>query len=126
MHPYKRSERVSSLLQREIAGFLERNLSDPRLKKVTITKLEMTDDLKLARVFFSVMGADAEQAECLQGLNHAKGMIKKLIGERVYLRSVPDLEFKYDPGLEYSQRVEDLLKKIHEKDEPESQDPDGN
>jgi len=108
-------------LQKELAGFLERDLHDPRLKKITITRVQMTDDLKLARIYFSIIGTDQEKADCQEGLSCAKGMIKKLIGERIYLRFVPDLEFRFDQGLEHSQRIEDLIKKIHEQNEPESE-----
>ena len=122
MHPYKRSERVASLLQREIAGFLERDLKDPRLKKITITKVQLTDDLKLARIYYSLIGTEQEKLESEKVLNRAKGMIKRLIGERIYLRFVPELEFRFDQNLEYSQKIEDLIKKIHEQKEPNSED----
>lgn len=117
MHPYKRAVRVASLLHRELAGFLERELSDPRLKKITITRVQLTDDLKLARVYFSLIGTEEEKEQAHQGLLSAKGMLKKLIGENVYLRFIPELEFIFDQSLEYAQRVDDLLKKIHEQNE---------
>jgi len=122
MHPFKRSARVASLLQREIAGFLERDLSDPRLKKITITRVQLTDDLKLARVYFSLIGTAPEKEQAMAGLTKAKGMIKRLMGERIYLRFVPELEFHFDQGLEYSQKIDDILKKIHNQDESDSED----
>jgi ribosome-binding factor A len=123
MHPYRRADRVGPLIQQELARLLEKGeLHDPRLKKITITKIEMTDDLKLAKIFFSLIGDEKEVAIAQKGLASAKGMIRKLIAENVYLRYVPDLEFHHDKGLEYSQRVDDLLKRIHEQDghEPEN------
>jgi ribosome-binding factor A len=122
MLPYKRADRVASLLQKEIAGFLERELRDPRLKKITVTKVALSDDLKLARIYYSLVGTDRERAEAGEGLQRAKGMLKKLIAQNTYLRSTPDLEFYYDQGLEYSQRVDDLIKKIHEQNGPDTED----
>jgi len=117
MHPYRRADRLGPLIRQEIAQMLERGrIHDPRLKKITITKIDMTEDLKLARVFFSLIGKEEDIKNALQGLISAKGMIKKLIGEKIYLRYVPDLEFHYDKGLEYSQRVDDLIKRIHGQD----------
>jgi ribosome-binding factor A len=118
MHPYRRADRVAPLIQGEIARMLERGeLHDPRLKKITITRVAMTDDLKLAKVYFSLIGVAAEVEEAKKGLASAKGLIKKSIGRNVYLRYVPEVEFHHDKGLEYSQRVDDLIKKIHEQDE---------
>lgn len=123
MHPYRRADRVGPLIQQEIARMLERgDIHDPRLKKITITKIVMTDDLKLAKIYFSLIGTDKEVNEAEKGLLSAKGMIRKLIAENVYLRYVPDLEFHHDKGLEHSQRVDDLLKRIHEQDERDPED----
>jgi len=122
MLPYKRADRVANLLQQEIARLLEKGLSDPRLKKVTITRILMSDDLKQARVYFSLIGAKEEQAQAEEGFRSAKGFIKKMIGERVYLKYIPELEFFIDHSLEHSQRVENLIKKIHEQNEPEPED----
>jgi len=118
MHPYRRADRVAPLIQEEIARMLERGeLHDPRLKKITITKIAVTDDLKLAKVYFSLIGTENEVEKAKEGLFSAKGIIKRSIGQNIYLRYVPELEFHYDKGLEYSQRVDDLIKRIHEQDE---------
>ena len=122
MLPYKRADRVASMLQKEIAVFLERELRDPRLKKITVTKVALSDDLKLARIYYSLIGTDEERKAAGEGLQRAKGMIKKLIAGNTYLRFTPDLEFHYDQGLEYSQRVDDLIKKIHEQNGPDTED----
>ena len=121
MLPYKRADRVASLLQREIAGFLEFELRDPRLKKITITKVMLTDDLKLARIFFSLIGTESERKQAQEGFSRAKGLIKKMIAQRTSLRFIPELEFHFDSGLEYSQRVDDLIKKIHEQEKPDQE-----
>ena len=83
---------------------------------ITITKVEVTDDIKLAKVFFSLIGNEEEVKSAKDGLKSAKGIIKRSIAQNVYLRYMPDLEFYHDRSLEYSQRVDDLLKRIHEKD----------
>ena len=121
-HSYRRADRVANLIQAEIAQMLERELRDPRLKKVTITRVSLTDDLKLARVYFSLIGTKEEQKQAEEGFLRAKGLIKKLIGERVYLKFVPEIEFFFDQSLEYAQRIEELIHKIHEEDESDSED----
>jgi len=115
MHPYRRADRVGPLIQREIARMLERGeIHDPRLQKITITKVSVTDDLKISRVFFSLIGTGDEIKQAMEGLKSAKGLIRKAIADNIYLRHTPDLEFFHDHGLEYSQRVDDLIKKIRE------------
>ncbi len=121
-HPYRRADRVANLIQAEIAQMLERELRDPRLKKVTITRVSLTDDLKLARVYFSLIGTKEEKEQARQGFYRAKGLIKRMIGERIYLKFVPEIEFFFDQSLEYSQKIEELIHKIHEKDESDSED----
>jgi ribosome-binding factor A len=123
MHPYRRADRVGPLIMQELAQALERGtIHDPRLKKITVTNVVMTDDLKLGKIYFSLIGGEPEIKKALEGLNSAKGVIKKLIADNIYLRYVPDLEFHYDKGLEYSQRVDDLIKRIHDKDERNPED----
>jgi len=120
-HSYKRADRVASLIQAEIAQMLERELRDPRLRKVTITRVVLTDDLKLARVYYSLIGTSEEKEQAKQGFARAKGLIKRLTGERVYLKFVPDIEFFFDQSLEYAQRIEELIRKIHQENESDEE-----
>jgi ribosome-binding factor A len=113
---YKRSERVSDMIRQVIGEMLLRDLSDPRLASVTITGVEVTEDLKIATVFFSAMGKQAQEEAALHGLQSAGGYIKKRLGKELRLRVVPDLFFKVDRTFEYGNRIDRLLKTIQEED----------
>jgi ribosome-binding factor A len=114
---YKRSDRVSDLLHREIAELVFRRVKDPRTSGITISAVKVSGDLKHARVFFCVMGGkdDDEDAKknAASGLEKAKGFIRQELGRRLSLRYIPQLEFTYDTSFEYGDRIERLLKELH-------------
>jgi ribosome-binding factor A len=120
--PYKRSHRVGDLIRQIIGEMLLRNLSDPRLASVTITGVEVTDDLKTATVFFSAMGIPAREEASIQGLRSAAGYIKKRLGRELRLRYVPDLLFKVDQSFDYGSKIDRLLQTIDKK--PEGDPPE--
>jgi len=113
-----RMDRVNELMKREISALLQRESQDPRLAFVTITGVKVTPDLQLARVSFSVLGPKANLAEVENGLNSARGFVRKLVGQRVELRRIPEIEFVYDPSMEYSDRVEQTLDDIKKEAPP--------
>lgn len=119
---YKRAERVADLLQREIADLVFRRVKDPRVTGVTVTTVRVSDDLQMARVFFSLMGRTTEEEKkgVLEGLNRAKGFMRQELGKRLRLRFVPQLVFQYDDSFDYGDKIERLLKEL-EKDEPTNQ-----
>lgn len=110
---YKRSEKVAEAVHEFISGLLLKGLKDPRIGFVTLTGVKLTDDLRLATVYFSVVGSDDEKRESEKGLNSAKGFIRKELGKNLRLRYVPDLIFKYDVSLEYGNRIESLLNELN-------------
>lgn len=110
----KRSEKVGEQILRIIADLLMEKVRDPRTEGVTLTGVSLSNDLKQARVFFSVIGEQKEINNALSGLESAKGYIKKQMGLRSSLRYVPDIIFEYDSTLETGDRIEKLLKKINE------------
>ena len=114
----KRTVQVGGLLQREISELLVRKIKDPRLDMVTITGVEISPDLKLARVYFSRFGNSEELRQGLEGLQSAAGFIKRELGQRLKLRHVPDLEFVHDSSFEYGDRIETLLKTLFPSKEP--------
>ncbi len=108
---YKRSDRVSSLLQRELGTLISEELRDPRILFATVTSVETTADLRLARIFVSVLGDDDAAAETMRALNEAKPYIRHEIGERVDLRFVPDIEFVSDRSAARAARISMLLRR---------------
>lgn len=118
-----RSERVEGQLKKEISKILQEDLKDPRIGFVTITRIDLTGDLRYARVYFSILGDDAAKEESLKGIKSAIGFIRKLIAERMDLRYVPELYFKLDNSLEYSINLEKTFERIkNERKESQSGD----
>ncbi|MFH1624943.1 MAG: 30S ribosome-binding factor RbfA [Pseudomonadota bacterium] len=109
MMDYKRADRVSDLLKKEIAQTLIKEIKDPRIGLVTVTDVEVTDDLRLARVFFSMVGSNREREETTKGLDSASSFIKRTLGKRLRMRFIPDIVFKFDSSLEYGSHIDSLL-----------------
>jgi ribosome-binding factor A len=103
---------VGGVIQQEISELLVRKIKDPRLELLTITGVEVSPDLKLARVFFSRFGSPEEVQRGLEGLTSAAGFIRRELGRRMKLRHVPELEFVHDKSFEYGDRIESLLKDL--------------
>jgi ribosome-binding factor A len=109
---YKRSEKVAEAVHELISELIVKGLKDPRIGFVTITGVKMTDDLHLATVYFTVIGSDKEKKATEQGLNSAKGFIRKEMGKSLHMRYLPDLIFRYDESVEYGNRIETILKEL--------------
>jgi ribosome-binding factor A len=114
---FKRSDRVGDMIHREVSDMLIRGIKDPRTSLVTITAVRVSDDLKMAQVYFSVRGGEEDRQRSSEGLDSAKGFIKREIGRRLRLKYVPDIVFKFDPSLEYADRIDRLIKGIHEEED---------
>ncbi len=111
MLPYKRSQRVSDLLRQEIADIIMRKVKDPRIGFVTVTGVDLTDDLKIARVYVSCLKEDEKEAT-IGILNSAKSFIRSEVGKRVRIKVLPSIEFRFDESLGYGDRIDKLLKEI--------------
>jgi ribosome-binding factor A len=109
---YKRSDRVGDLIKVELADILFRQIKDPRIGIVTITGVKMTDDLKLARIYFVEMGQDTCDPKTKDGLEQAKSFLKRELGKRLKIRHIPDLIFTPDESFAYGSRIEKLLAEI--------------
>ena len=109
-----RPERVAHLIQREISELLERELRDPRLQGhwVSVTGVDVTDDLSSARVFVSMLEGGPSRQEALAALERASGFLRHALAPRLGLREVPELRFLFDDSIERGSRVEDLLRRL--------------
>ncbi len=110
---YKRADRVSDLLKKEIAEMLFREIKDPRIGFVTITGVKVSNDLRFAKVFFSLVGTHEELEETTVGLNSASSFIKKKLGKRLRMRHIPDIVFKFDNSLEYGSHIDSILRDLN-------------
>lgn len=110
-----RPEKVAHRMRREVAEILQRRIRDPRVSAmVSVTDVEVTQDLSFAKIYVSVMGKPEEVEASLQALAHAVGFVRHELGERMELREVPELRFIHDTSLERGARVEELLKRIQD------------
>lgn len=119
MLPYKRSQRVGDLLREEIADIIIYRLKDPRIGFITVTGVDVTDDIKIARVYVSVFH-DEERKTTLEILNAAKSFIRSQLSKRLRMKFIPSIEFKLDTSIEYGNRIEKLLKESQEKGDSSS------
>ncbi len=110
-----RVERVAAQLREEISQIIIRDLKDPRIGMATITDVKLSPDLRNATVKVSVVGEDDARAAAIDGLDHAKGFIRRELGSRLSnLRFAPDLRFELDLGVAYSVRVSQLLREVEQ------------
>jgi ribosome-binding factor A len=112
----KRAKRVGDLILKGIAELLTQKVRDPRVNGVTLTGLYLSNDLKNAKVYFSIIGDGGDVVRAQSGLDSAKGYIKREVGNRIKLRYFPEITFEHDPTLETGNRMEGLLKKIRVED----------
>jgi ribosome-binding factor A len=121
-----RSQKVGESIHKEISELLIKGLKDPRVGFVTVTGVEVTPDLHLARVYFTVFGDDKQRKDSQKGLQSAVPFLRRELAKRLRMRYVPDLLFQFDASLEYGNRIESLIRDIHESDSHDERDPDDN
>ena len=107
-----RVEKVQELMKQEISKIILQELKDPRIGFVTVTEVELTKDLRSAKVFVSLMGNEQQIKDCWTGLNSSLGYIRREVGQRIRLRCTPELTFHLDKSLDYSAHIQELLMKI--------------
>ena len=110
---FKRSERIQELLVQEISLLIQNGLKDPRVGLATVTRINLSDNLKHAKVYISTLGNEKEIEGTLDGLTRAKGFIRNHLGKHLHLKYIPELEFKKDDNPEYFDKISRLLNQIH-------------
>jgi ribosome-binding factor A len=111
---FKRADRVNALLQRELGTLISEELRDPRIGFSTVTAVEVTPDLRSARVHVSVLGDDSKIAETMRALDEARPYLRHELGSRIDLRFVPELMFVSDRTAERAARISTLLREAKE------------
>jgi len=111
-----RSERVEGQLKKEISKILQEDLKDPRIGFVTITRIDLTPNLRYVKVYYSIFGDEDAKKASLKGIKSAAGFIRKLIAKRINMRYVPELSFRLDDSIEYSIKLEKTFERLkHER-----------
>jgi ribosome-binding factor A len=114
----RRVDRIEEQLRIELSDILEREIQDPRVQLVTITRVKVTPDFGQARVFISSLCAPEERKKTLQGLKSAAAFVRRSLSSRLHhLRRIPELTFDYDEALETEIRIEQLFDQIKSKPE---------
>ena len=117
----RRPERVADMLREEIAQIVGYELEDPRLTMVTVTDVRVSDNLRDARVYVTVVGDEAEHQAALAALRHAAPYVRKQLGFALSLRHTPEIHFVRDTVEEQGQRVDQLLEEIKQERGEEEQ-----
>jgi ribosome-binding factor A len=113
MPQHQRSDRVAAAIREEVANFLAEGVKDPRVTAlVTVTGVEMTRDLRHAKVFVSIMGEDSQRASTIEGLTSVQGFLRSRLARSLSLRVAPEVQFVMDESVARAARIETLLNQI--------------
>lgn len=107
-----RPERVGEEIRQAVSASLARDVQDPRIGFVTVTRVKVSADLQVARVYYTAIGDEKARKETARGLEAAKPFLRRAVGNYVRLRRVPELAFEYDRGVEHQDRVEQILQEL--------------
>jgi ribosome-binding factor A len=114
----RRSERLAEEIREEVARMIASELKDPRLGFVTVTRVELAHDLGYARVHVGVLGDEKEREKSLVALRSASGFVRRELGRRLRIHHTPEIDFRYDKGLDATDRVARLLQEDAEREKP--------
>ncbi|MCK0505698.1 MULTISPECIES: 30S ribosome-binding factor RbfA [Aromatoleum] len=123
---FSRSQRVAEQIRRELAELIRLEVKDPRVGFITLTDVEITPDYAHAKVFFTSMKGEEGLDEILTGLRRASGFLRRELGKRVRIHTLPELHFHYDSSVERGSRMSQLIDQVvrdddaRHKDDPES------
>jgi len=107
----RRAERLADLIRQVLAEMLEREVKDPRIGFVTVTEVNLSGDLRLARVSVSILGDETKKELSMEGLAAAKKFLRFQVAQRLNLRYTPELEFHLDRSQEYESRIDELIRR---------------
>jgi ribosome-binding factor A len=112
----RRTERLAEEIREEVAAMIGRELKDPRIGFVTVTRVELAADLRNAKVLVSVLGGAGDRDKTLEGLRRAAGFVRREIGRRIRMRHAPEISFQFDSGIDATDRVARLLDEVERTD----------
>lgn len=119
----RRIGRISGEIQKIVSSIIRTNLKDPRISMMTsISKVEVTRDLRYANIYFTVLGSEKEKKNTLKGLESSKGFIRKGIGEKLNLRYTPEPVFRLDESIEHGIYISKLIDKVKKDDDKGTED----
>lgn len=108
----RRQERVADLIRDEVSQIIQHEMDDPRLGLISITHVEMSPDLRYARLFVSVYGPENEQRDALVALNNASSFIRRTLAPRIRMRVLPDISFRLDRSMAHAESIARILREL--------------
>ncbi|MBL8482151.1 MAG: 30S ribosome-binding factor RbfA, partial [Rhodocyclaceae bacterium] len=106
---YSRGTRVAEQIMRELAELIQLHVKDPRCRLVTVTEVELSPDYAHAKVFYTAMGDAARLADIERGLKSSAGFLRRELGRRIHIHTLPELHFAYDNAVERGDRLSRLI-----------------
>src|SRR5574340_63064 len=109
-----RPERIGEEIRGELRRLLMREVKDPGVGFITLTGVTVTPDLQMARVYYTTIGDDTARQQTRRALERATPFLRRHVGQRLQLRRVPELEFFFDESVERGDRIERIIRQLHE------------
>ncbi|HTA76834.1 MAG TPA: 30S ribosome-binding factor RbfA [bacterium] len=119
---FKRADRVSEAIKREVSVLLTQGIKDPGVHFVTVTLVDVAEDLRNAIIYVSVLGTEQDAEETMKGLERAKGYVRKELGARLQLRYTPEIHFKRDDSLDNSLKIRNILNELKSEEKPKNEE----
>jgi ribosome-binding factor A len=116
----RRTKQVGEFIREELTDIIRREVKDPRIGFMSLTRVDMSADLRTARVFVSVLGSEGERADTLAALRSGAGFIRHHLKPRLHMRQIPDLDFRDDRSMEHAQEIAQALNDL---ERAEKRDP---
>jgi len=111
----RRLEKMSEEIRREISGILSEQVKDPRLDMVSVTRVDVSNDLGSARIMVSVLGDEQKQEQAMQALEKGRGFIRAELSSRIRLRHVPEISFRLDKSIEHGMKIAAILDELNDR-----------
>src|ERR1044071_1962139 len=112
-----RPARIGDQIREELSELLARHVKDPGIGFITLTHVKVSPDLQVARVFYTSLGDDKARRETAKALDRATPFLRRQVGSKLRLRRVPELEFRFDESIGHQDRIEQILRDLHEEEE---------
>ena len=109
-----KKDKINGIIQRELSQILQIEVRDPKIGFCTITAVDLTNDLSIAKIYVTFLGKDYKKRNGLAALERSKGFIRSLLAKRLTIRRVPELVFLLDESLEYGNKIEGILKELNQ------------
>ncbi|HHW02812.1 MAG TPA: 30S ribosome-binding factor RbfA [Thermoanaerobacterales bacterium] len=120
---FSRSERVAEEIKKAVSQVINNEIKDPRVSGlISVTRVEMTKDLRHAKIFLSIYGEDSEKQRVFEGIKNAESFIRKELASRVRMKFIPEISFKMDESIEYGIHIYKLLEEVQKQEDNGDED----